>query len=445
MKIFVWISLACAAFATFAIVVNLNRDWTAECAKLAAHRLGDDPPVAFEDIEPTAAIATCRKAVEQDPTPVNKTRLARAFVAKASQQNTALDPEAAGLLRAGLDARYLPVFGIYGHLSEKGIGVEKDIPKALKFYDYIYAQSKDLDIGYYAGWLRVTNNLEVPKGLAQLETAAAGGLVYAYDTLGWYFETRNGAKAVSYYRKGASAGETGYLMKAANVPGLTPTQKVAIYDEAVKLGVTDAFTPYLNYLVDLNAGTRTQDQRIARVAQSGVGKNHPYSHYLLGWATWYGRGVEQDAIEGIRLLERGVELGSKNAEDFYNKHVLRYVRQLEAMPKSDPSRCVKKTISQYDNVNFDFHNRCDTSLNTVSCSNKLGLEIITFFTQKDNTSCTYATARPGARIDSFYGARDTSSLGRKLISDTKLNIWACHVPLTPVARNGKWYCEFRPG
>lgn len=445
MKIIAWISVACAAFVAVGIFSSFKWDWTEACAALAAHSLGDDPPVAFEELEHAKAIPACRKAVEQTPDAINQTRLARSFLAKAAEEGTPINPEATGLLQAGIDAEYLPAFGITGYLYEKGIGSdEKSIPTALKFYDYIYARSNDAAFKYYAGWLRVSNDLDVPRGLKEIEEAGSEGEVHAYDSLGQYYRNHEPSLALAYYRKGAELGETSYLMKAADIPGLTPTQKVSLYKQAMEAGDPSVFTPYLNHLVDVGKGNTRQDREIVKVARAGTKHDHAFSYYLLGWSTWFGRGTAQDALAGIDLLEKGIELGSPNAKDFYNQSVAKYARQLRNMPSGDPSRCVKRTVSPYDNVNYDFHNRCDTPINTVACSNKLGTEIISFFTENDSTTCYYRTVYPGGKIDNFYGARESSSLARKLISDTKLNIWACHVPLQPTGRNGKWYCEFRP-
>ena len=445
MKIIVWLCMACATFVAAGIFSSFNRDWTAACATFAAHRLGDDPPIVFEDLDHAKAIPACRKAVDRDPTAINQTRLARALLAKATQEGTAINPDTIGLLQAGIDAKYLPAYGISGYLFEKGIGnVEQNIPQALQFYDFVYARSKDASLKYHAGWLRVTSKLEVARGLKEIEEAGAEGAVYAFDWLGQYYIDQRPSLAMAYYKKGADLGETGYLMKAAKIPGLTPTQRVSLYNQAMSVGDTEVFTPYLNHLIAAGKDNTRHDQEIVRVAKEGVKHGHAFSHYLLGWSNWYGRGTPQDALAGINFLEKGIELGSPNAKEFYDKSVAKYARQLRNMPSGDPSRCVKRRVSQYDNVNYDFHNGCETPINTVACSNKLGTDIISFFTEKDSTTCRYKTVYPGGMIDNFYGARESSSLARKLISDTKLNIWACHVPLQPTGRNGNWFCEFMP-
>ena len=118
MRTVIWVSLGCVAFAVLTMAAAANRDWDEACAKAANHRLsGEKAAVAFDKLDP-ANIPSCRKAVASNPSPKNKTRLARLLVAKASQTKTAPAPEINALLKAGMDAGYLPAFGIAGHLYE---------------------------------------------------------------------------------------------------------------------------------------------------------------------------------------------------------------------------------------------------------------------------------------------------------------------------------------
>ncbi len=185
----------------------------ADCDRLAASPYDPAVPagngVAFEQIDATAAVAACEKALEFAPDDAKlRFQLARALDAAGRAD------EAIAAYERAIDGGSLLALSAMGTLYEGGYGVEVDLAKAADFYQ------RAADAGLPLAMTNLASLYEEGRGVAQdyaraaslYKLAADAGSALGAGALGFLTErglgvAQDDVEAVRLYRIGAEGGE----------------------------------------------------------------------------------------------------------------------------------------------------------------------------------------------------------------------------------------------
>jgi tetratricopeptide (TPR) repeat protein len=174
--------------------------------------------VPFADIQQSAAVAACRKAVERNPaTPRFKYQLARAL------DRSGAYAEALPLYQPLAEAGYLTALNALGQMYENGKGVTKDDAKAVGYYKR--AADKGFAIAITNLGLMTAQGRGVAKNEAEavrlFKQSAEKGEAIAMYALGVMYTGGNGvakdeAEALRLYKQAAEKGNSNAMYGVGN-------------------------------------------------------------------------------------------------------------------------------------------------------------------------------------------------------------------------------------
>jgi TPR repeat protein len=444
----------CASFLT----ACLSEAPSIACARLAAHPAekasheGEAFGVAFEKIDTKAAIEVCAKAIEKDPSPQNKFRLARVLMTqKDPSQDVA---RATRLYQEASDAGY--AFGDLG-LGYLHYTFSKNGTKAYAYY--MKAAKAGVHMGNEGAAFALTFSPDTKARRAEgirLLARLAGDNPKLYLSIAYFFETEtptaaNLTEAVKAYELAAKHKIAGAELKIAWIyfdkkrPLYNLVRARSWGQKAVKAGDLNGYEIIARSYYVMKTPNDRQRQKNFRAAYDAATKGaragNAFSGYLAGFMLAQGQGVKRDTLAAEPLLKAASARGSKAATDFLRKTVAPRAKMLRNMPKHSAQSCVVSKVSTYDRNIIDYFNKCDHTINVVTCERHVATEVLSFFDQKNREYCKTKAVGAGRYITNFYGANKNSAFLRKAIANTDVKVGACHRPLRPRLSRSKVYCD----
>ncbi len=244
------------------------------CDLAAAHPSDPDrigPSVEYANLDPNIAIPACEAAVKQDPPNMRfKTLLARALD-KAGRGEEARD-----LNEIAMKAGSLAAYHNMGNLYRKGLGVEKDLPKAFELYLYAAERGHVEDMSN-VGYMYMQGQgvkQDYAQALKWLSLAAEQNWSWALDKIGLIYMKGLGTKAdmdkaIDYFQRGTNLGDRGSMVNLASLymkgTGVKKDNVIArdLFSRAARLGAVAAYINLGNIYAEGKGGIKADPMEAA--------------------------------------------------------------------------------------------------------------------------------------------------------------------------------------
>ncbi|CAH0343058.1 tetratricopeptide repeat protein [Rhizobium sp. CECT 9324] len=428
----------------------------ADCAALTAHPdegLQGFTPLTSEKIDANLAIPACRKAVDRDRSPRSIFGLGRALFAGGKHT------ESVPMFEAALAAGYRPDLA-YNGLASAWYGNGKNDANLAKAADFA---RKAIVAGYvpanytlgFAIGQPGTPTYDFDGAIRALEKSALHPLtarasysrivdMFSDDAYGKKDLGRAHAYALQWLalNDAYALHVLGTIYADQAFSAADPVKAFNFFKNAAERQVVESYS-LLGSAYYFGRGTQGDYKEALKWLRQAADVGHAWSSYVVGHMYFNGHGTAKDAALSQTYTAKAVSLGSADAKKFNDETLAPLLAALRSMPKTEAQACLKGRRSSYDDTQFEIYSDCDTGLNVLICKNFALTDFISIFTEKDATRCEVKQIAGRSFVDSMYLADSDDALGWQLISGSKIQWSACHVPLSPkVVNNNQIRCEW---
>ena len=227
---------------------------------------------------------------------------------------------------AAISPRWIPNDVSRGWAYQNGIGVPKDLGKAVELYQKAADQGNPLAQNNL-GWL-YQNGQGVPKDLKKAvelyQKAADQGNAFGQNNLGWLYQNGQGVpkdlkKAVELYQKAVDQGNAlaqtnlGWLYQSGQGVPKDFKKAAELYQKAADQG--NAFAQNsLGWLYENGQGVPKDLRKAAELYQKAADQGNAVAQANLGWLYENGQGVPKDLGKAAEISRKAAELYQKAAD-----------------------------------------------------------------------------------------------------------------------------------